>query len=329
MIGQVEIREAADGPHLHGVLIQEGRAARRRREVFAPGAVEWPSNGVGILTRHHGAPEARAIPERQPDGRITLRARATDAIRDAVESGRRFMSVEFHALRERRTEGGIREILRALVPDVALVPDPEYGQTAAEVRRRIGSVSAGFPTGKALDCRCGPAECTTATIDISGLEIPEGTPAFLGDFRQPLGAALHRIDAAGRVTVEADILGTTWGRDLIEAGERALIVRPYPDPARSTWEKRAADRLYTSLWVAAWIFTWTDQTGGFEGASVSTRAENRRGTGRVERFNVVRIDSGAFWRKAADMALTLDEAALSRVKGALPGGEPEPTGASS
>ena len=137
-IGEVEIREAEGGPHLYGVLIQEGRAARRLREVFAPGSVQWPSEGVGVLLRHHAAPEVRAIPERQPDGRITLKARATEAIRQAVEGGRRFMSVEFHALRERRTEGGIREVLRALVPDVALVDAPEYGQTAAEVRRGMG-----------------------------------------------------------------------------------------------------------------------------------------------------------------------------------------------
>ena len=145
----VEVRETEDGPHLYGTLIQEGRAARRRREVFAPGSVEWPAEGVGILTRHHGAPEVRAVPTREPDGRITLRARATDAIREAVAAGRRYMSVEFHALRERRTEGGIREVLRALVPDVVLVPDPEYAQTGVEVRQAEGDriIVAGPPAG--------------------------------------------------------------------------------------------------------------------------------------------------------------------------------------
>ena len=149
----VEIRESDGGPHLYGVLIQEGRAARRRREVFAPGAVEWPADGVGILTRHHGKPEARAVPVREADGRITIKARVTDAIRAAVEAGRRFMSVEFLSLREGRTEGGIREITRALVPDVALVAEPEYAQTAAEVRQR-GGYRTRIKSKLRMDCRC-------------------------------------------------------------------------------------------------------------------------------------------------------------------------------
>ena len=149
----VEIRESDGGPHLYGVLIQEGRAARRRREVFAPGSVEWPADGVGILTRHRGEPEARAVPTREADGRITIKARVTDAIRAAVEAGRRYMSVEFLSLREGRTEGGIREITRALVPDVALVTSPEYAQTAAEVRQR-GGYRTRIKSNRRMDCRC-------------------------------------------------------------------------------------------------------------------------------------------------------------------------------
>lgn len=150
----VEIRQSEGGTHLYGVLIQEGRAARRRREVFAPGAVQWPSDGVGILTRHHGEAEVRGVPQREADGRITIKVRATEAIRAAVEAGRRFMSVEFHSLQERRTEGGVREILRALVPDVALVASPEYDMTAAEVRRRRGGYGSRIRTGRRMDCRC-------------------------------------------------------------------------------------------------------------------------------------------------------------------------------
>lgn len=132
---EVELRESDDGPHLHGIMLTEGRAASGgRRELFAPGSVEWPSDGVAVLTRHRGAPEIRAIPTRESDGRITIRARATDAIRTAVESGRRYMSVEFLALAERTTAGGVREILRAIVPAAALVEAPEYDTTGAEVR---------------------------------------------------------------------------------------------------------------------------------------------------------------------------------------------------
>ena len=184
------------------------------------------------------------------------------------------MSVEFHALRERRTEGGIREVLRAMVPDVALVPSPEYAQTGVELRRRIGGVSAGFPTGKALDCRCGPVDCGTATIELDGLTIPKDTPGFLNDFKRPLGAVSATVKG-GRVTVDAEIRDTSWGRDPIEAGESSLIVRPYPDARRSEWEKRGADRLFRRLYVAAWIFAWTDQTGGHDAAKIEARRRRR------------------------------------------------------
>ena len=130
-----EIRE--DGEHLHGVMVQEGRAASGgRRELFAPGSVQWPSTGVSILTEHLGSPETVAHPVRETDGRISLRTRATDAIRQAVAAGKRFMSVEFRSVEERTTAGGVREILSAFVPAVALVSNPEYDTTAAEVRER-------------------------------------------------------------------------------------------------------------------------------------------------------------------------------------------------
>ena len=74
------------------------------------------------------------MPVRESDGRISVRARATDAIREAVEAGRKWMSVEFHAIQERTTAGGVREVLQAFVPAAALVADPEYDVTAAEVR---------------------------------------------------------------------------------------------------------------------------------------------------------------------------------------------------
>lgn len=136
---EVEIRQAAEGGELHGVMLTEGRAASGgRAELFAPGSVQWPSEGVEIAPGHELATESRAHPVRQRDGRLTLRTRATDALRQAVESGRKYMSVEFHALKERRTQAGVREILTALVVRAALVKTPEYDTTAAEVRTKQG-----------------------------------------------------------------------------------------------------------------------------------------------------------------------------------------------
>ena len=130
-----EIRES--GGELHGVILTEGRAASGgRAEVFAPGSVQWPSTGVDILTRHRGPVETRAFPHRAPNGELQIRARATPAIREAVEQGRNYMSVEFVGVEERTTMGGVREVLSAYVNAAALVDSPEYDTTRAEVRSR-------------------------------------------------------------------------------------------------------------------------------------------------------------------------------------------------
>ena len=130
----VELREADDGPMLRGVVLQEGRAAQGgRAEVFAPLSVVWPSDGIALLGEHRGPELARAVPTRAADGSLRIETRATPAILTAYET-RKFFSVEFHALSEVRTAGGVREIQRALVDAAALVPNPEYPNVRAEVR---------------------------------------------------------------------------------------------------------------------------------------------------------------------------------------------------
>lgn len=141
----VEVRESeGDGPRLHGVIIQEGRAAAGgRAEVFAPGSIVWPERGIEIRTAHLGRAEAVAMPTRQPNGEIRIAVKATPAIVQAVRSGRDAMSVEFNAIREHRTAGGVREIERAFVDGAALTTPgkSEYEQTAAELRDRKRKVA--------------------------------------------------------------------------------------------------------------------------------------------------------------------------------------------
>jgi hypothetical protein len=122
---------------LHGVILQEGRAAAGgRAELFAPGAVVWPSDGIGILPEHRGTVETRAVPTREPNGEIRIATKATPALFAAMQAGRRSMSVEFTSLEEVRTAAGVREIRRAMVSAAALTDRPEYEQTAAELRER-------------------------------------------------------------------------------------------------------------------------------------------------------------------------------------------------
>ena len=136
----VEVRESETGPLLVGCLIQEGRAASVRAEVFAPLSLVWASNGISIRAKHLGAEDSRAIPTREANGEIRIAAPASSALVAAFNDGRRFLSIEFHALKETRSKSGVREIQQAFLPGAALVSDPEYKQARAEVRstrRRI------------------------------------------------------------------------------------------------------------------------------------------------------------------------------------------------
>ena len=132
----VEIREADNGPMLHGVLIQEGRVASVRPEVFSPGSLVWSSDGVAIRAKHLGAEDSRAIPTREAGGEIRIAAPASAALVAAFNEGRKFLSIEFHALQETLNKAGVREIQQAFIPGVALVESPEYVQATAEVRSK-------------------------------------------------------------------------------------------------------------------------------------------------------------------------------------------------
>ena len=132
----VELREATGGPRLHGVLIQEGRAASERAEVFAPLSLVWASAGIALRTTHLGAEDSRAIPTREANGEIRIDAPASPSMVSAFAEGQRFLSIEFHALKETRSKSGVREIQLALIDAAALVSTPEYTQAAAEVRAR-------------------------------------------------------------------------------------------------------------------------------------------------------------------------------------------------
>ena len=132
----VELREAKDGPQLSGILIQEGRVATMRAEIFAPGSLVWASDGIALRSKHLGAEDSRAVPTRESNGEIRIAAPASAALVAAFAEGRKFLSIEFHALQETRSAAGVREIQQAFLPGAALVADPEYKQARAEMRSR-------------------------------------------------------------------------------------------------------------------------------------------------------------------------------------------------
>ena len=135
---EIEYREATG--ELFAQILQEGRASTgsTMREVFAPGSLVWPSTGVQVRLIHLGASEAVGFPSRDNLGRVTVRVKATEAIRKAVQAGKKYASIEFKSLREKTTRGGIREIASAFLDAFTLTDSPEYGDdvTAAELREK-------------------------------------------------------------------------------------------------------------------------------------------------------------------------------------------------
>lgn len=130
----IELR--ASGRTVQGIILQEGRAASERREVFAPGSVTWSNAGINLRAGHGGKSVAVAYPERRDNGEIAISVPLTKPVQDALAAHGSGLSVEFISLEERRTGGGIREISKAYVDAAAFVDTPEYTQARAEIRRR-------------------------------------------------------------------------------------------------------------------------------------------------------------------------------------------------
>ena len=140
----IECREADHaGPgRLTGVILETGRVASDRAEVFAPGAPIFPSTGVELFRGHRG----ESIMSFQPvisGNEIKIDANLPDSelgrqVAREVRSGERAsLSVEFIPLIEARVQG-VRELRSALVQGAALVALGSYSSARAEVRERVG-----------------------------------------------------------------------------------------------------------------------------------------------------------------------------------------------
>ena len=135
--------ESREGPgRIYGTILETGRVAADRQEVFVPGAAIFPSTGVELLRGHRG----EAITTFQPivDGAsVRIDAPLPDTalgrqVAAEVRSGERSaLSVEFVSLDEARVQG-VRELRSALIQGAALVPAGSYTQARAEVRSRAG-----------------------------------------------------------------------------------------------------------------------------------------------------------------------------------------------
>ena len=131
-IVDIELRKG--GRMLHGVILTEGRVSQDRKEIFVPGAAEWPSTGIRVRPGHLSETGAVTGFPKRMGSEIVLTVPASKEIRSAVESGCRHMSVEFQSIEENTTPSGVREILRGMILGAAVVGNPSYQQTAAELR---------------------------------------------------------------------------------------------------------------------------------------------------------------------------------------------------
>lgn len=137
----LELRAATDSPgRIVGTIIEQGRVAGDRPEVFAPGAIEWPANGIRLLAEHPGRQVMRVTP--QADGAaIRIDAPLPDTaigreVASEIREGRkRGLSVEFHAVTEAVVQG-VREITGAIVDAAAVVTEGAYDQATVEVREK-------------------------------------------------------------------------------------------------------------------------------------------------------------------------------------------------
>ena len=121
-----------------GTIIEEGRVASDRREIFTNGAVKFPHEGVQLLRGHGGAAIMTFIPKHE-GAEITINELLPETelgrrVASEVRSGERSsLSVEFHSLSE-GTVSDVREVRSALVEAVALVEVGSYSQASAEIR---------------------------------------------------------------------------------------------------------------------------------------------------------------------------------------------------
>lgn len=138
---KVEIRASESSPgRLVGTIIEMGRVAGDRREVFTPGSIRWPEGGVRLLAEHRGREVMRFAPVEEgaalridaalPDSRLGREVAAE--VRSGQKQG---LSVEFFAVAEEQVQG-VREVRHALVDAAALVKEGAYQQATVELRNR-------------------------------------------------------------------------------------------------------------------------------------------------------------------------------------------------
>ena len=294
----------ASGRTITGLVLPYGEISPTHRERFEPGggeiaadahldldheplkAVAWLGNGLELEDTARGL-ELRAVAPRTPAGHEALRG---------IRSGeRRGLSVEFHALGERReAQTGVRVVERWRTVGVGLVPEPSYTSAGVrEIRRRRRTrsrIRGRVSLGRKLACRC-RKDCDTIRIEPEALDAAlseaadgkrEITAFFSGSFDRPVAslAAGLRIERRGRsLEVKIDGLPDTSAVRDFEAGrERAFYAfRPYFPDDQSEYTVEGTTAVFTRADLRGIeIAAIAGPTDGLERIRVERRRAARR-----------------------------------------------------
>ena len=140
----IEVREVEGKPsRLVGTLMPYGQVAQDRAELFEPGSLSWPSDGVVLRRQHERSQPILRFTPVEVEGRLTVDAEIPDttAGRDTLAelSGPhplfKGLSVEFRAVRQ-SIVSGIRRISAGVLVGAGLVDSPAFSGATVEARAK-------------------------------------------------------------------------------------------------------------------------------------------------------------------------------------------------
>ena len=278
----------AEGRRLSGTVMHYGDISPSHRERFEAGSIRAAESVH--LDLHHDPERAVAwfpgggLAIENGRDSVTMRAElppipAADKAIAEIKAGRaNGLSVEFHAVRERR-DGDIRVIQDAILSGIGIVKAPSYGGSRVEARRRSGrTMRATIPAGRSVECRCSGAECKFAKMAKEGMEqafnsafrqFEREVVAGFGSYDMPLASASSgtlrgRILGNGDGEIEIDLPADSVGAATLAAHEAAgVIVRPHIDAAGAVSTVEGETRIYETMPIRAFLVSATDAREGW------------------------------------------------------------------
>ena len=272
----------AEGRRLSGDVLVFGDVSPSHRERFEPGSIQLAE--AVHLDLHHEREKAVAwhpgggLDINIDDRAMTMRAevapipagdRALAEVREGRATG---LSVEFHALAEKR-EAGVRVISSARVEGIGLVRSPSYEASVVEARARarLGTLRGRVPTGRALDCRCSPGNCVSAVFEEGSLDgtIDKDEVLAIADRFSDVLASKRRGGVRfwqqdGDLEYAVDVPNSERGAALLETMKAAEIIgRPVLDTELSEVVVEGVVARYSRAEVRAILLSPTDANKGW------------------------------------------------------------------